>query len=108
MIEGHAGPVVGGAARFPPVGRPSLVSKFTGVRNSMECPAKFSGAHVVSSNVTRGSRQGFGIASAHDDQVFLDNAGARQAEGLLLRVPSQVPAAHDLSFSCNSSDGLSG
>src|ERR1700675_2064150 len=72
-VERHAGPVVGCAAGFPGVGRPSFVTKLAGMGDGVEGPAKFSGANVESANIAGRGGEGFGIAAADDEQVFVDD-----------------------------------
>src|SRR5260370_42475655 len=89
-IESHAGPVVRGAAGFPRVGGPGVVAEFAGARNGVEGPAKLAGAHIVGADVAWRSGQSFGIASADDDQVFVDDARAGQTSPLPFGTASQV------------------
>src|SRR6266567_145670 len=71
-VERHPGPVVGGAASFPRVRRPGVVTKFAGQRDGMKGPAKFSGAHVESANVARRGGKRLRIAPPDDDRIFKD------------------------------------
>src|SRR5437764_14985407 len=51
LIERHPGPIVYAAAFLPGIFRPSVVTKFTGMRNCVKAPALFSGVNVVTANV---------------------------------------------------------
>ncbi len=81
-IERHASPVVGGAAGFPGVTWPGFVAEFAKQRNGVERPAKLSGANIESANTAGRSGKCFWIASAEDDQVFKDDAGAGENDGV--------------------------
>ncbi len=81
-IERHSGPVVCGTSGFPGVGRPGVIAKFAGLRNGVKRPAKFAGADLEGTNVAGRSRKGFRIASADDNQVFEDDAGTGENDGV--------------------------
>src|SRR5882724_118155 len=81
-IEGHSGPVIGGAAGFPCVARPGVVTEFAGNRNSVKRPAKFAGADIEGTNVAGRSRKGFWIAAADNNQVFENEAGTGENNGV--------------------------
>src|SRR6266481_3100889 len=46
-IERHPGPIVRGAAGLPRLFRPSVVAKFTGMRDGVERPAQLACSNVV-------------------------------------------------------------
>src|SRR4029077_2651291 len=75
-------------------------------RNGMKRPTEFAGVHIVSAHITGRSRQGFRIASSHDDQVFVDNSRAGQGNRLFFRVASQIPAKIDSSILTKGGNGL--
>src|SRR5713101_1687967 len=81
-IERHSGPIVGGSAGFPGVTWPGFVAEFAGSRNGMKRPAKFAGADVEGANIARRSGKCFWIASTDDDQVFEDDSGAGENDGV--------------------------
>ena len=83
-IESHAGPVVCGSGGLPRTIGPGFVAKFAGMRNRVEGPAQGPAVHVEGANVARGRGMGFRIASADDDEVFVDEAGGGKGDGLLL------------------------
>src|SRR5271163_3046779 len=51
FVEGHAGPVVGGAGDLPCVFGPGLVAGLAGKRNGVEDPAKLTSMDVVGADV---------------------------------------------------------
>src|SRR5580693_4071546 len=51
FIQSHPGPIVGGAAIFPCIFRPSVVTEFAGMRKGMKAPANLPGAHVKRADV---------------------------------------------------------
>src|ERR1700689_5872341 len=50
LIEGHLIPIVNATNRLPSIGRPGIVSKFTGARDHMERPHELSGNNIVGVN----------------------------------------------------------
>ena len=81
-IEREAAPRVGAADGFPRVGRPRLVTKFAGVRDGVENPAALPGADIERADVARrrGTRT-FADDGPHDDQIAVDHARCRRADG---------------------------
>lgn len=83
FVEGHAGPVVGGAGDLPGVFGPGLVAGFAGKGDGVEDPAELAGVDVVGADVAVQGRFGLGRAEADDDHVFIDEAGGGEGgEGL--------------------------
>ena len=74
VIQCHSGPIIGGAGFSPGIFRPRIVAEFARMRDGMKSPSQFSGANVEGSNISRRGRMSFGIAAAHDNQIFVDNA----------------------------------
>ena len=62
--------------------RPGVVAKFAGLRNGVKNPAKLSGANVEGANVAGRSGKSFRIAAADDDQVFENQAGTGEVNGI--------------------------
>src|ERR1700754_220467 len=74
----------------------------------VERPAESSGADVVGADVARGSGKGFGTAAANDEEVFVDDAGTRECDGLALRVAAEVFAKVDAAIVAEGWDGFAG
>src|SRR5215472_11189462 len=55
-IDRHARPVVSGAARFPGIFRPGVVTELARMRNGVERPAQLAAAHIVGADVTERRR----------------------------------------------------
>src|SRR5690349_4438613 len=106
FIDGHPSPVIRRSTGFPRDGWPGVMTKFAVVRNGVKRPTEFAGAHIVGAHITGRSRQSFGIASSHDDQVFVHNPRAGQGDRLLLRVASQISAKVNSSVLAKSKNGL--
>src|SRR5260370_41557914 len=70
-IERHPSPTVRGAAGLPGILRPSVIAKFTGMRDSMKRPAQLAGSNVLGANVAgrRGERLGGAAPEYHQDLV---------------------------------------
>ena len=107
-IHRHAGPVVGGAGVGPRVFRPCLVAEFAGMRNGVELPAQFAGADVVGADVAGRRGQRFGLPSAHYQQVFVNDAGAGEDDGLLCRIAAQIFAQIDAAVLAERRNRLAG
>src|SRR6266446_8450681 len=108
LIDGHSSPIVRRAAGFSRAGWPGVITKFAVVRNGVKRPTKFAGTRIVGAHVTGRSRQSFGIASSHDDQVLVHNPRAGQGDRLLLGVAPQVFAKIDSSILAKGRNGLAG
>src|SRR3984893_11785132 len=71
VIECHPGPIVRGAAGLPRILRPSVVAKFTGMRDGVERPAQLTGSNVVGANVAGRRRKSLGVAATEYHQVLV-------------------------------------
>ncbi len=105
-VEGHAGPVVGGASGLPGVGRPGAGAEFAGARDGAEAPDELAGADVVGADVAGRGGMGFWIAATDDDEVFVDDAGRCEHGGLDLEVSAEVFAEVDTALLAEGGDGL--
>ena len=94
-VQRHAGPVVGGAGVSPGILRPCVVAEFAGMRNGMERPAERPAADIVGANVPGRRRQGFGLPSANDQKVPINDSRSGQDDGLPLGIAPQVLAKID-------------
>src|SRR5437016_13165653 len=56
-IERHSGPIVRGPTGLPRILRPSVIAKFTGMRDGVERPAQPTGSNVVGANVAGRRRE---------------------------------------------------
>src|SRR5256884_2620637 len=63
-IERHSGPIVRGPTGLPRILRPSVIAKFTGMRDGVERPAQPTGSNVVGANVA-GDRKSTRLNSSH-------------------------------------------
>ena len=90
LIKRHAGPVIGRAGVQPCVLRPRVVAVFARIRDGVEAPAQSAGVHVEGADVAGRRRMRLRIAPADDDQVFIDNAGRGQRDGLFAVVAAQI------------------
>src|SRR5467141_108734 len=77
-IERHPGPIVRGAAGLPRLFRPSVVAKFTGMRDGVERPAQLACSNVVGANVAGRRRKSLGVAAAEYYEVLVNDARAGQ------------------------------
>ena len=107
-VEGHAGPVVGGAGGLPGVGGPGFVAGFAGMGDGVEGPAKLAGADVEGADVAGRSGVGFRIAAADDDEVFVDDAGGGERDGLLFEIAAEAFAEIDAAVFAEAGDWLAG
>src|SRR5712672_1654545 len=76
-IKGHPSPIVGGAAGLPRILRPSGIPEFSGTRDRVKRPAKSAVSNVEGTNVAGWCRESFGIATADDHKIFVNDRGAR-------------------------------
>src|SRR5690348_8248180 len=76
-IKRHPGPAVGSAACFPCIFRPRVITELAGMRNGVEGPPQLPRPELVRTNVARRSWKCFGVASAYNDEVFINDARAR-------------------------------
>ncbi len=83
-IDRHAGPVVCGAGILPGVFGPGVIAEFARMRDGVKGPAHSAGVHIEGADVTRRRGMGFGILSAHDDQVFVNRSRRAERNRLLL------------------------
>src|SRR5229473_244799 len=81
-IECHSGPIVRGAAGLPRIFRPSVVAKFTGMRNGVKRPAQLTGPNVVGANVAGRRGESLGVAASEYYQVLVNDAWAGQSHRL--------------------------
>jgi hypothetical protein len=107
-IEGHAGPVVGSAGGLPCAGRPGFVAVFAGARDGMEGPAEGAGANVEGADVAGRRGMGFGVASSDDDEVFVNEAGSGESDGLLIVRFAQAFAEIDAAVVAEGGNGATG
>src|SRR5882762_10805074 len=95
-IERHPGPIVRGAAGLPRILRPSVVAKFTGMRDGVKRPAQPTGSNVVGANVAGRRRESLGVAAAEYYEVLVNDARAGQINRLRAgRLAAQVFAEID-------------
>ncbi len=92
FVEAHAGPVIGAADVLPRVFGPGIVAELAGMRDGVKGPANFSGARVESTHVARGCGQSLADDTAHDDEVFIDDAGGGGGDGHFLGRAAQTLA----------------
>src|SRR5581483_10160309 len=81
---------------------------FTRMRNGMEAPAQLPAANVISSDITRSGRQGFRIASANDEQVFVDDWRAGEGDRHGGRIAPEILAQVDAALIAEAGNRLSG
>ena len=89
FIHTHPRPAVGGAAVFPGVLRPGLIARLARVRQGVKRPPNFAAAGVVSTDVTRRRWQVLAHKAAQNQQVLVNDAGARRRNGLEPRITAQ-------------------
>src|ERR1700694_2017132 len=95
-IERHPSPIVRGAAGLPSILRPSVIPKFTGMRDGVERPAQLTGSNVVGANVAGRRRKSLGVAAAEYYEVLVNDAWAGQIYGLRAgRFPAKIFAEID-------------
>src|SRR5262249_23533565 len=109
IVESHAGPIVRGAAGFPCVGRPSLIAGLARMRNGVKSPAKFAGADLERANVAGRRGQSFRHSAPDDDQVFKNNAGAGEIDGIGGGgFPAEIFTQVDAAIFAKARNGLAG
>src|SRR5581483_8513119 len=81
---------------------------FTRMRNGMEAPAQLPAANVISSDITRSGRQGFRIASANDEQAFVDDWRAGEGDRHGGRIAPEILAQVDAALIAEAGNRLSG
>src|SRR6266436_2236343 len=95
-IECHSGPIVRGPAGLPRILRPSVIAKFTGMRDGVERPAQPTGSSVVGANVAGRRRESLRVAAAEYYEVLVNDAWAGQINRLSAgRFAAQVFAEID-------------
>ena len=107
-VDGHAGPVVGGAGVFPGVLGPGVVSKFAGLRNGAEGPAEFAGARVKSADVAWRRWERLGVAAADDEEIVVDDRRAGERDEGLGVVAAEIFAEIDAAVLAECLDGFAG
>src|SRR5205823_5669652 len=90
FVERHAGPTIRAAIDGPRFLGPGLVPELAGMRNRVERPAQLPGADVIRADVAGRCGQPLADATADDDGVLVDDAGRRQADGLLAQVAAEI------------------
>src|SRR5580698_10276196 len=85
-VERHPCPVVGCAGGLPCIFGPGFVAGLSRMRDGVEAPGQFAGAHVEGADVSRWRGMRLRIAAADDDEVLVDDAGRGQDDGLLFVV----------------------
>ena len=108
FIERHAAPVVGGAGGLPGVLWPAFVAGFAGVGDGSETPAEGSGTDIEGADVAGWRGRRLGVAAADDDEVFEDDAGAGEDDGLLFEVTAEPFAEVDAAVFAEARDGPAG
>ena len=106
-IDGHAGPVVRGADRFLGIGRPGVVAELAGMRNGVERPAHFAGAHVEGADIAGRRGQRLGISPAGDEHVFINHDGAGQRNERIGIFSAQIVAEIDAAVCAKARDRFS-
>src|SRR6185295_3390819 len=93
---------------FPRVFRPGVITEFTRMRDGVEAPAKFSGAHVKRTDVAGRRRQVFTHDAAQDQQIAVDDSRSACGNRDLLRIAAQALAQIDTPRFSKTRYGLAG
>ncbi len=108
-VERHPRPIVGGTAGLPRVLGPSVVAKFTGMRDGVKRPAQFAGANVVRANVAGRRGESLWIAATDNQQILVNNGWTGQDDGLGGgRLTAKIFAKVDATVFCKRRNGFAG
>ena len=78
------------------------------MRDGVERPSQRPGADVVGANVSGRCRQALGRAAADDVEGFVDDAGGRERDALLIRIAAEIGVEIDPSVVPEACDRPSG